>query len=121
MGRRLRCRYPRTDDVAVKLTETGIAGLVLIDLEPRSDERGSFARAFEHKTFSDAGLLDAIVDVNISTNPATRTLRGLHYQGQPSPDPKIVRCVAGGGVRRGGRPPASVFYPSAVGRISTGC
>lgn len=77
------------------LEETGIAGVVTIDLEPAVDHRGFFARAFDGEKFAASGLMTDIVHVNLSRNSEALTLRGMHFQDHPVPDPKIVRCVAG--------------------------
>lgn len=77
------------------LVETFIPGVITIDLEPAVDDRGFFARAFDGEKLGALGAMTDIVHVNLSRNTAALTLRGLHLQAEPLPDPKIVRCVAG--------------------------
>jgi dTDP-4-dehydrorhamnose 3,5-epimerase len=75
--------------------ETPIAGAILIELEPLSDERGSFARTFAVGEFAAHGLETRVVQCNTSTNVHAGTLRGLHYQLPPYAEAKLVRCVRG--------------------------
>lgn len=76
-------------------TEAPLAGAYTLDLEKRADERGFFARAFCVNEFAEQGLKFDIVQVNVSYNVRKGTLRGLHYQIDPAPEAKLVRCVRG--------------------------
>lgn len=75
--------------------DTAIAGVVIIELDQHVDERGSFARSFSRNEFAAHGLFPEVFDANISHNTAAFTLRGMHLQAPPKPDPKLVRCTAG--------------------------
>jgi len=77
------------------LRDTGIAGVVEIDAEAQADERGFFARAFCIDELAAHGIDFTVVQANLSGNAAAGTLRGMHWQAAPQPDPKIVRCVRG--------------------------
>jgi dTDP-4-dehydrorhamnose 3,5-epimerase len=79
----------------VKLTPTAIAGPVLVELETISDDRGFFARSFDADEFRAAGLEPAVVQCNISYNRRAGTLRGMHYQEEAAPEPKLIRCTRG--------------------------
>jgi dTDP-4-dehydrorhamnose 3,5-epimerase len=79
----------------VKITATAIDGVRFLETEPIADDRGDFARSYCTDEFSAAGLDFTPVQMNISRNHARGTLRGLHYQAAPHPDPKIVRCTRG--------------------------
>jgi len=72
-----------------------IAGVHIVELEPIADERGSFARSYCADEFAAAGIELAVAQTNLSRNTKRGTLRGLHYQAEPAPDPKLVRCTAG--------------------------
>lgn len=76
-------------------TPTPIAGAYLIDLEPRIDHRGSFARAFCRQEFVAAGIEFDILQCNLAHTNRAGVVRGLHFQEKPSEDKKLVRCVAG--------------------------
>lgn len=79
----------------MRFTETAISGAFIIDLEPHVDDRGFFARAFCANEFAEHGLTATISQVNTSFNHRRGTVRGLHYQDEPAPEAKLVRCVAG--------------------------
>jgi dTDP-4-dehydrorhamnose 3,5-epimerase len=79
----------------MKFTETKLAGAFIIDLEPRGDERGFFARSFCQKEFEAHGLKPLIVQANISFNYRKGTVRGLHFQFPPAAETKFVRCSRG--------------------------
>ena len=72
-----------------------IAGAAVIETSPFTDERGSLARTFCRDEFSAHGLPSVFVQFNQSTNTRRGTLRGLHYQADPHPDGKLVRCARG--------------------------
>ena len=76
-------------------TETAIPGAFVVDLEPRADERGFFARGWCAREFAEHGLDAALVQHNISFNRRTGTVRGMHYQADPHPEVKVVRCTRG--------------------------
>ena len=79
----------------MRFTDTPIADLVLIDPEPRVDERGSFARLWCQREFADRGLMAQFVQCNGSVSARRATLRGLHYQAAPFGEVKLIRCVRG--------------------------
>lgn len=79
----------------MKFTETPLKGAYLIELEPRNDERGWFARFFCQREFTQHGLRADIVQINTSFSKRKGTLRGMHYQVAPKAEDKIVRCIRG--------------------------
>jgi len=76
-------------------TPTQVEGVVIIDVEPRRDDRGFFARAFCAKEFEAQGLKSNFVQANMSFNPHLGTLRGMHWQAAPHEEVKVVRCTRG--------------------------
>jgi dTDP-4-dehydrorhamnose 3,5-epimerase len=67
----------------------------IVSLEPRTDERGLFARSFCTREFDGAGLISRMVQCNISYNRFKGTLRGMHFQRAPATEAKLVRCTRG--------------------------
>lgn len=67
----------------------------MIALEPRRDERGSFARTFCSREFAAAGLATEFVQTNMSVSARAGTLRGMHFQRGAAAEDKLVRAVAG--------------------------
>jgi dTDP-4-dehydrorhamnose 3,5-epimerase len=79
----------------MKFIPTPLAGAHLIELEPRADARGMFARAFCAQEFADQGLETSFVQANMSTNKLSGTVRGMHLQRAPHAEVKLVRCAKG--------------------------
>lgn len=79
----------------MRFEPTLLAGSYLIHLDPRTDARGMFARAFCAREFASEGLESAFVQANISTNTLAGTVRGMHFQREPDAEVKLVRCIKG--------------------------
>ena len=76
-------------------TETKLAGAFIIDIEPRDDSRGFFARAFCQREFTEHRLKPLIAQSNIAFNKRKGTLRGMHFQCPPAAETKLVRATRG--------------------------
>ena len=57
--------------------------------------RGFFARTWCRREIEQLGLCADIAQCSISVNLRKGTLRGMHLQGPPHEETKIVRCVKG--------------------------
>lgn len=79
----------------MNFTDTGLQGLVLVELESIDDERGSFARTFDAAEWEARGMPSRIAQCNLSRNIGLHTLRGMHYQEPPYEEAKLVRCSQG--------------------------
>jgi dTDP-4-dehydrorhamnose 3,5-epimerase len=79
----------------MKFSETKIPGVYIVDIEPKNDERGLFARTFCEKEFAAQGLCTRFVQNSISVNKKKGTLRGMHWQEEPHQEIKIVSCIKG--------------------------
>jgi dTDP-4-dehydrorhamnose 3,5-epimerase len=75
--------------------ETRLRWVFEIHLEPKSDERGFFARTWCQKEFEAHGLNSRLAQCNVSFNTKRGTLRGIHYQAAPYGESKLVRCTKG--------------------------
>lgn len=76
-------------------SSTTISNAWEIDLEPREDHRGSFARAFCQREFEAKAIRFSIVQANLARTRHAGVVRGLHFQEQPFEEQKLVRCTAG--------------------------
>jgi dTDP-4-dehydrorhamnose 3,5-epimerase len=76
-------------------TETSLKGAFVVELEPRGDDRGFFARAFCQREFEAHGLKPVVAQANLSFNYRRGTVRGLHFQFPPAAETKFVRCTRG--------------------------
>lgn len=76
-------------------TPTPIPGAWVVDIEPREDPRGFFARTWCVEEFARHGIDVRFVQSNLSYNRRRHTLRGMHFQVHPHEEPKLVRCTHG--------------------------
>jgi dTDP-4-dehydrorhamnose 3,5-epimerase len=76
-------------------TSTQLEGALLVDIEPREDERGFFARTWCREELAAQGLDTEIAQESLSYNRLRGTIRGLHFQHPPHEENKILRCLRG--------------------------
>ena len=77
----------------MKITETRIPDVKLIEPKVFGDERGFFMETWNDQTFREAGIAETFVQDNHSRS-VKNTLRGLHYQIK-QPQGKLVRVTRG--------------------------
>ena len=77
----------------MKLIETGVPGLVVVEPVVHGDSRGFFMEAWNASRYGACGLPDHFVQSNISRS-AAGVIRGLHYQ-YPSAQGKLVSVLEG--------------------------
>ncbi len=78
----------------MKIIDTPLQGLKVIEPKVFQDSRGFFFESFEMGKFSDAGLPTLYWQDNVSRS-VKGVLRGLHYQLNPFSQGKIVRVSVG--------------------------
>lgn len=79
----------------MKAIETALAGVLIFEVEPITDERGLFARTWDRAELDARGLTADLNQVSIAYNEIAGTLRGLHFQAAPYAEAKTVRCTSG--------------------------
>lgn len=79
----------------MNISATRIPGVMLVETEAFIDDRGQFARTYDEALFAEAGLPTHWPQCNASWNVRRGTLRGMHFQADPNPEPKLVRCTQG--------------------------
>lgn len=79
----------------MRFVATAIAGVFVVETEPRVDDRGSFARLFCEREFAAAGLVDRFAQTSLSHNARAGTVRGLHWSEGEGAETKLVRCLRG--------------------------
>ena len=67
----------------------------ILSATKHADSRGFFSETYNKKVFADLGIALDFVQDNHSLSPTVGTLRGLHYQGKPFAQDKLVRVVSG--------------------------
>lgn len=71
-----------------------ISGILVIEPKAFFDDRGFFMECYSVKSFEENGFTKPFVQDNHSQSKKG-VLRGLHYQNNPSPMGKLVRCITG--------------------------
>lgn len=79
----------------MKITDTDIPDVKLIEPKRFGDHRGYFAETFKASALKDAGVELNWVQDNESLSATVGTVRGLHFQTPPFAQDKLVRCVQG--------------------------
>ena len=77
----------------MKLHDTDLQGLKVIELKVFGDERGFFTERFVEQRFKDKGITNNFVQDNHSRSEPN-IIRGLHYQKNPN-QAKLVSCISG--------------------------
>ena len=79
----------------MKFTPLGVDGVHLVEMQPATDDRGFFARAFAAEEFEAHGLQAAVAHGNLSYNHKAGTMRGMHLSVPGHPESKFIRCTRG--------------------------
>ena len=79
----------------MKITQTALAGVVLIEPRRFGDDRGFFSESWNKRTLASHGIETEFVQDNHSMSATVGTVRGLHFQAPPSAQAKLVRCGRG--------------------------
>ena len=77
----------------MKIGETGLPGVLVIEPRVFSDERGRFYELYQAQRYAEAGIAATFVQDNCSRS-RRGTLRGLHFQ-EPRPQGKLVSVTRG--------------------------
>ncbi len=78
----------------MKITETPIEGLFVIEPGVFEDERGYFFESYRQERYTEAGVYTEFIQDNESKS-VRGVVRGLHYQLNPYGQTKLVRVVQG--------------------------
>ena len=77
----------------MRVSETSLPGVLVVEPDVVGDERGHFFEAYHAERYAAAGILGPFVQDNVSFS-RRGTLRGLHLQ-NPSPQAKLVTALSG--------------------------
>ena len=77
----------------MKVIETSLPGMLIIDPDVFGDSRGFFMETYNERRYRDAGLPRRFVQDNLSSS-ARGVLRGLHYQ-NPDAQGKLLYVLSG--------------------------
>jgi len=79
----------------MKITETKLPGVLILEPRRFGDDRGYFSEVYNRATMAQHGVEVEFVQDNHSLSRDVGTVRGLHYQSPPHAQDKLVRCGAG--------------------------
>ena len=79
----------------MKITETTLPGVLLLEPARFGDDRGFFSESWNRQRMSENGIDIDFVQDNHSLSRQVGTVRGLHFQSPPHAQAKLVRCGRG--------------------------
>lgn len=79
----------------MKIIETKLSGVKLIEPDVYGDHRGFFMESYNYNSFRLHGINNEFIQDNHSLSVEPNVLRGLHYQLDPKAQTKHVRVTAG--------------------------
>lgn len=79
----------------MKIVQTFINGLIIIEPTVFGDHRGWFFESYSKENLKANGIKCEFVQDNHSYSSQKGTLRGLHFQLSPRAQTKLVRCTRG--------------------------
>jgi dTDP-4-dehydrorhamnose 3,5-epimerase len=81
--------------LTMRIADTAISGVRLVETDAFRDERGTFMRAFCARELAPILEKRTIAQANISRTTRPGAIRGLHFQQPPHAEMKMVRCLRG--------------------------
>ncbi|MEO1324342.1 MAG: dTDP-4-dehydrorhamnose 3,5-epimerase [Pseudomonadota bacterium] len=72
-----------------------IPDVILVQPQRHGDARGYFSESYRESYYTENGIHGPFVQDNQAFSQAAGTLRGLHFQGPPSAQGKLVSCSQG--------------------------
>ncbi len=79
----------------MKIIETGLEGLKIIEVDRFGDHRGWFSETYTKSKFHQLGIYNDFIQDNQSFSAHKNTLRGIHFQNNPKAQTKLIRCTRG--------------------------
>lgn len=79
----------------MKITQTALPGVAVVETTPFADDRGAFARLYDGCGLAPVIAGRHIEQINLSRTTTVGAVRGLHFQYPPHAEMKLVRCLRG--------------------------
>jgi len=79
----------------MKINDTSLPGIVIVETKPFADQRGAFARLYCERELARVIGERHIRQINYSRTATVGAIRGLHFQYPPYAETKLVRCLRG--------------------------
>lgn len=79
----------------MNVQKTELPGVLVIEPQVFGDNRGFFFESYTKSKFSEIGLDMEFIQDNHSLSVPKYTVRGIHFQKDPTAQGKLVRCIRG--------------------------
>lgn len=79
----------------MKITELELSGVRILEPQYFEDFRGYYCETYSRRTMAQHGIETVFVQDNHSLSLKKGTIRGIHFQNNPKPQIKLVRCTRG--------------------------
>lgn len=79
----------------MKVTQLSLPGVMILEPDYFEDYRGYYCETYSRRTLHNLGIDAEFVQDNHSLTLKEGTLRGIHFQNNPTPQIKLVRCTRG--------------------------
>lgn len=79
----------------MKITELELPGVRILEPQYFEDFRGYYCETYSKRTMAQHGIETVFVQDNHSLSLKKGTIRGIHFQNNPKPQIKLVRCTRG--------------------------
>lgn len=79
----------------MRITELSLPGVKILEPTYFEDFRGYYCETYSTRTLAEFGINCVFVQDNHSMTLKKGTLRGIHFQNNPTPQIKLVRCTSG--------------------------
>ena len=97
VGRTVRnqINQPTLGESILNVQKTELPGVLVIEPQVFGDNRGFFFESYTKSKFSEIGLDMEFIQDNHSLSVPKYTVRGIHFQKDPTAQGKLVRCIRG--------------------------
>ncbi|NCB38070.1 MAG: dTDP-4-keto-6-deoxy-D-glucose epimerase [Erysipelotrichia bacterium] len=79
----------------MKINDTAINGVYVVETSQNQDSRGAFSRLFCQNELAEILGKRPILQINRSITASVGAIRGMHFQVQPFAEMKLIRCLTG--------------------------
>lgn len=79
----------------MKITDLELPGVRILEPQYFEDFRGYYCETYSKRTLAQQGIETIFVQDNHSLSLKKGTIRGIHFQNNPKPQIKLVRCTKG--------------------------
>ncbi|MCL1987840.1 MAG: dTDP-4-dehydrorhamnose 3,5-epimerase [Firmicutes bacterium] len=79
----------------MRITETALSGVKIIEPAYFEDYRGYYTESYSARTMAENGISTVFAQDNHSFTLKEGTIRAIHFQNNPKPQIKLVRCTKG--------------------------